>query len=53
MESTDRNNNPLVQLLSSGSQNTVGQVISSISQEFNKMNNENVDKAVSSKIINL
>jgi hypothetical protein len=53
MISTDRNNNPLVQLLSSEDQNTVGQVISSISQEFNKMNNENVDKAVSSKIINL
>ncbi len=53
MISTDRNNNPLVQLLSSEDQNQVGQVISSISQEFNKINKENVDKAVSSKIINL
>jgi hypothetical protein len=52
MKSTDRNTNPLVQLLSSGSQNTIGQVINSISQEFNKMNEENIDKAVSSKIIN-
>jgi hypothetical protein len=42
-------NNPIVQLLSSENQNTIGQVIASVSQEFNKMNNENIDKAVSSK----
>jgi hypothetical protein len=37
------------QLLSSGNQNIVGQVITLISQEFNKMNSETIDKAVSSK----
>jgi hypothetical protein len=42
-------NNPIIQLLASGNQNTVGQIISSFSQEFNQMNNENIDKAVSSK----
>ena len=43
-------NNPIVQLLASGNQNTVGQIITSISQQFNKMNNENVNNAVSSKL---
>jgi hypothetical protein len=42
-------NNPIVQLLASGNQNTVGQVISSLSQQFNKKNNENMNNAVSSK----
>jgi hypothetical protein len=41
-------NNPIVQLLATGNQNTVGQVISSLSQQFNKMNNENWTNAVSS-----
>jgi hypothetical protein len=41
-------NNPLVQLLASGNQNTVGQVIVSLSQEFNKMNDQSVANAVSS-----
>jgi hypothetical protein len=40
-------NNPIAQLLISGNQNTVGQIITSISQEFNKMNNEMIDKATS------
>jgi hypothetical protein len=44
-------NNPIVQLLASGNQNTVGQAITSLSQQFNKMNNQNWDNAVSSKII--
>jgi len=43
-------NNPIVNLLASGNQNTIGQVLTSLSQEFNKMNTENVDKAVSSGI---
>ena len=47
--SNQMTNNPIVQLLSSGNQNTVVQVLSSLSQQFNKMNNENLDKAVSSK----
>jgi hypothetical protein len=42
-------NNPIVQLLASGNQNIVGQVITSLSQQFNKMNSQSVDKAVSSK----
>jgi hypothetical protein len=42
--------NPVVQLLSSGNQNTVGQVISSVSQQFNKMNSESINNAVSSNV---
>jgi hypothetical protein len=40
--------NPLVQLLVGGNQNTVGQVISSLSQQFNQMNSDNLHSAVSS-----
>ena len=47
--SNEIKNNSIVQLLASGDQNTVGQVITTISQEFNKMNNESFDKATSSK----
>jgi hypothetical protein len=43
------NNNPIVQLLASGNQNTVGQVITSLSQVFNKMNTQSIQNAVSSK----
>ncbi|CAF0990631.1 unnamed protein product [Adineta steineri] len=43
-------NNPIVRLLSSGNQNIVGQMIISLSQEFNQMNNDNLDKAISSGI---
>ena len=32
------NNNPLVQILASGNQNAVGQVISVLSQQFNQIN---------------
>ena len=42
------NKNPIVQLLSSGNQNIVGQVLSSVSQQFNRMNTESIDTAVSS-----
>jgi hypothetical protein len=41
--------NSIVQLLKSGNQNTVGQVITSSSQQFNKMNSETIDTAVLSK----
>ncbi len=41
--------NPIVQLLSSGNQNTVGQILTSISQQFNKINIESLENAVSSK----
>jgi len=40
--------NPIVQLLASENQNIVGQIITSLSQQFNQMNSENVDNAVSS-----
>jgi hypothetical protein len=43
------NNNPIVQLLAGGNQNTVGQVITSLSQIFNKMNTQSIQNAVSSK----
>jgi hypothetical protein len=42
------NQNPFVQLLSSGSQNIVGQVLTSLSQQFNQMNSQNFNNAVSS-----
>ncbi|CAF4252796.1 unnamed protein product [Adineta steineri] len=43
-------NNPIVRLLSSGNQNVVGQMIISLSQEFNQMNSENLHKAISNGI---
>jgi len=43
------NNNPIVQLLSSGNQNIVGQIIISLSQIFNRMNIENLENTISSK----
>jgi len=42
--------NPIVNLLSSGNQNTISQVLISLSREFNKMNTENIQKAVSNGI---
>ncbi|CAF1360361.1 unnamed protein product, partial [Adineta steineri] len=43
-------NNPIVRLLSSGNQNVVGQIMTSLSQEFNQMNSDNLDKAILSGI---
>ena len=43
-------NNPLTQLLVKGNPNTVGQVISSLSQQFNQMNTRNLHEAVSSNL---
>ncbi|CAF3751894.1 unnamed protein product, partial [Rotaria sp. Silwood1] len=43
-------NNPIVQLLASGNQNIVGQVITSVSQQFNKMNSESLDNAASNGV---
>ncbi|CAF3869870.1 unnamed protein product, partial [Adineta steineri] len=43
-------NNPIVRLLTSGNQNIVGQMIISLSQEFNQINIENLDKAISNGI---
>jgi hypothetical protein len=41
--------NTIIQLLSSGNQNTVGQILTSILQQFNKINTESLENAVSSK----
>jgi hypothetical protein len=43
------NTNQFIRLLASENQNIVGQVITSLSQQFNQMGNENVNNAVSSK----
>ncbi|CAF4054709.1 unnamed protein product [Adineta steineri] len=42
--------NPIIQLLASGNQNIIGQVITSISQQFNRMNNKNIDQAISNGV---
>jgi REJ domain len=44
-------NNPVHQLLSTGNPNTVGQIVSSLSKEFNRMNTDNLNNAVSSNLI--
>ncbi len=44
-------NNAFVQILASGNQNAVGQVISSLSQQFNTINNQTVEYAVASEKI--
>ena len=41
-------NNPIIQLLAGGDQNTVGQILTSLSQQFNQMNNQSIENAVSS-----
>ncbi|CAF1390512.1 unnamed protein product, partial [Adineta ricciae] len=48
--STTLSDNPTVQLLSSGNQNIVGQVLTSFSQQLNLMENTSVAKATSSGI---
>ena len=47
--SSQINNNQFVRLLSSRNQNVVGQILTSLSQEFNNINTENIDNAISSK----
>lgn len=42
-------NNPLVSILTNGNQNAVSQVISSLSQIFNQVNDQIIDMAVSGK----
>jgi hypothetical protein len=39
-------NNPIVQALTSGNQNIVGATVTSLSQEFNKKNKQNLDNAI-------
>jgi hypothetical protein len=45
----EANSNSLVQLLASGDQNIVGQILTSLSQVFNKMISESVESAVTSE----
>ena len=42
-------NNSIVRLLSSGNQNIIGQVLTSVSQQFNQRNIQSLEDAVSSK----
>ncbi|UJR16137.1 hypothetical protein I4U23_003048 [Adineta vaga] len=42
--------NPIVQLLSSGNQNIVGQILISLSQQFNKINAQLLDSAITNGI---
>jgi len=44
-------NNALIQMLSSGNQNRISQVITSISQQLNQINNQAIETAVASKFI--
>jgi hypothetical protein len=44
--------NPFVPLLTTGNQNIVGQILISLSQEFNQINLENIQNAVDSKYQN-
>ena len=50
MKSIEGTTSPFVQLLSSGSEQIIGQVINSIVGDFNQMNNESIDKAMTSKV---
>jgi hypothetical protein len=47
----DLSNDPLIQLLSSDDQNTVGQIITSISQVFNEINDDTIKNAALSKCL--
>lgn len=47
--STGLTSNPLVQLLSSGNQNLVSQVITSVSQQINTMSTDTIDQATQSE----
>ena len=49
--SSTLNNNPLVQILSSGNQNAVGQVLCSLSQHFNDISNQALQRATESESI--
>lgn len=47
------NENPLIDLLSTGNPNTIGQVLNSVSQQLNTMNNQTIEQARSSKFISI
>ncbi len=46
-------NNSFVQLLAGGNQNIIRQIITSFSQEFNQINTENIQNAVTSNNLSL
>ena len=48
--SSGSTSNPLTELLVKGNANTVGQVISSVSQQFNQKNKQNLQDAISSNL---
>ena len=41
-------NNPLVQILATRNQNTAGQIISSLSRVFNKINSQTIENVATS-----
>ncbi|CAF3781572.1 unnamed protein product [Rotaria sp. Silwood1] len=43
-------NNPIVQILNSGNQNAISQIISSLSQEFNEINFETIENIIANGI---
>jgi hypothetical protein len=47
--SVEMTNNSIAQLLAGGDQNTFGQIIATISQDIDTINNQSFDKVVSSK----
>ena len=47
----EMNNNPFIRILSSGNQNRVGQIISSLSQQFNQINSQSQQNAIESQLI--
>lgn len=49
--SNDLKNDPVIQLLSSGNQNTVSQILSGVSSAVNGMNDENINQAVASECL--
>ncbi|CAF1188688.1 unnamed protein product, partial [Adineta ricciae] len=46
----NKTSNSIVQLLSGSNQNTAGQILSSLSQQLNQLNLQNLDEAVSNQI---
>ena len=53
MSSSTLNNNPLVQILSSGNQNAVGQILGSLSQQFNEVNTQALQTAADSECLSV
>ena len=49
--SNELTNNSLIQLISTGNQNTIGQIIHLLSEELDNINNQTLEKAISSKYL--